>query len=145
MLSNCSVNYLTELLLLCREHDFEVEQLGGVTSVHKTEILRDRSIEYKSAECGIDKTRVGDAVYLAGNAHLDRRVHAEQAVCISHHGFVKISEYASLSGLAGAVYGEVIRTEHHILRRNSYGFTVNRLQEVVCGKHEEACLCLSFA
>ena len=51
---------------------------------------------------------------------------------------------SALAGLARLIHRQVVGTEDHILRRNGNGTSVNRLQEVVGGKHEESCLSLSL-
>ena len=139
-----AVNDLTELLLLGREVNFKLQEVFGLGSVYESEVLRNRSVEDQAAERSVDDTGVNDTVDLLGDTNLDGSVQAEQAVGVSHHCFVEVTEVSTFTKLACAVDGEVVGTEYHVLRRNGNGFTVHGLQEVVCGKHKESCFRLSL-
>ena len=64
---------------------------------------------------------------------------------ISHHCFINVAEDLALAGLAVLDHCQVIGAKHHVLCRNGNRFSVGRLEQVVCRKHQEAgfrlCLC----
>ena len=145
MLLYRAVNDVSELLLCRRESDFKVEELCGIASVNKAEILRDGLVEYQSTERSVDYARVDNAVDLSRNSDLNGSMNSEVTVFVSHHGFVEVAIETALALFARTVDSQVVRTENHVLRRNCYGFTVGRLEEVVCREHEESRLCLRLA
>ena len=71
-------------------------------------------------------------------------VQAELTVGICHHRLVVVTVCPALTGLAGLFHRQVVGSEDHILRRNGNGTTVDGLEEVVGGEHEESRLCLSL-
>ena len=58
-----AVNYLAELFFRRRESDLKIEELCRIASVNKSEILRNRLVEYKTTERSIYYSRVNHAVY----------------------------------------------------------------------------------
>ena len=63
---------------------------------------------------------------------------------VSHLGFIDGCENHALTLVVLYFHCEVVAAEDHILCRYCNRLTVLRLQEVVCRKHEESCLCLSL-
>ena len=63
---------------------------------------------------------------------------------VCHKRFVYVTEYLAFARFARLIHCQIVRTENHILRRNSYRLTVGWLKQIVCGKHKETCFCLSF-
>ena len=70
---------------------------------------------------------------------------SKNLIFISHNCFVEIAEYHTFTRFAGLIHCKIVRTKDHILRRNCYCTTVNRLEQVVSRKHKESCFCLSFS
>ena len=153
-----TVDDLTQVALLGDGVDLEDEIVLGVGTILETEVLRNVLVEDQTAEGGVSNhvavlilavsavdTGLDLTVDLAGRADIDGGVDADDAVGICHHRLVHVAEDGVLTGLAGAIHGEVVGTKHHILRRNGNGTAVDRLQQVVGGQHQEAGfrLCLS--
>ena len=110
-----TVDDLSELLFRSREIDFKLQEIFGLASVDKAEILRNRLVEDQPSERRVDDAGMGNPVDHSCDTHLDRRMNAEQTVGIGHHRLVEIAEHASLSRLAVAVDCEIVGAEHHIL------------------------------
>ena len=141
-----ALNNFTELFFADKEADFEIEFMFRIGSVNISEVLRDRHIEDCFTDGGVDNLAAFVAVFVSFfNSEFDRSMKTDNACVISHNGFVKVAESFSFAGFAaGFLKGEIIGTEDHILGRNRNGFSVRRFENIVCSKHKESCLCLSF-
>ena len=142
VLFDTKVDNLTELLLAAGHINLQIKQLGRIASINKTEVLRNVLIEDKTSESSIDNTGMNFTVYFTADSDSYRSVKSENAIGISHHRLVEITENMSLAGLSRLINSKIVGTKHHILRRNGDGFTVHRLKKVICRKHKEACLSL---
>ena len=141
---DASVDDFSELSGCGNKHDLKIEKLCGIGTVNVSEILRNVAVEDETSESSVDYAALELAVNLLLNADLDRRVKSEKSVLIRHHRLVEVAEHLALAGLSRFIERQVERTEHHILRRNGDRTSVDGLEEVVRGKHEESCLCLSL-
>ena len=126
------------------EIDLKLQVVLRLCSVNKSEILRNDLVEDESSECGLNKTCLNLAVDLSGDTDLDHAVERDLVLVICHLSLVDRGEYHALTLIVLYFHCEVVAAEDHILCRNCNRLTVLRLQEVVCRKHEESCLCLSL-
>jgi hypothetical protein len=102
-----SVDDLTELLGAAYEVDLEVEILVGISSVNIAEVLRDGLVENEKTHCTVYDLGLHYAVLFLVNSNLDRSMEADNTVTVSHHSFIKVTEYLTFTGLALAVESEV--------------------------------------
>ena len=141
---DASFDDFAEVLLINKEVNLHSHHGGGIFGIsgHEAEILRNGTVEDDLTERGADKSGIGFTVDLSRETNLDGGVKSHITLVIRHNGFVFILEYMTGADLIFTNGGEVVGTEHHVLRGNGNGLTVGGLQQVVGGKHKEACLCL---
>ena len=126
MHADAAVNDLAELLLAAGEHDLEIEQMLVVT-LDKAQVLRDTGVEDQAADGRIHDAGNGLATDGCGHADLDGRMDADDAVIISQHGLIRRGEDLAGARLVVLVDGQIVRTQDHILRRDSDRLAVLRL------------------
>ena len=144
MVFDRTVNDLTELIFGNHEVDLEIKLVGFI-AFDKMQILRNRLIEDESAEgCFNNGALFGAVLKRFGASDANRRMKSELADGVCHHGFVEIAENFAFAGFAVLKKRQIIRTKHHILRRNGNGMAVDRLQQVIGREHKETGFALCF-
>ena len=162
------VNDLSECLFRYDELDLGIEHAFGVVPVNKSEILRNGVVEDQKSDGGQNILYLLLSVNGLFHADHDRSVYPDRSRIISDHRFIDVSErFSSLDGFAVFVEfnaerivlvfldspcsrfvvaddRQIERSEDHVLSRNCDGLSVLRTEKVICGKHEESCLCLRF-
>ena len=118
---------------------------------HIREVRRKQTVEDRLSEGRLERGAVGEAgrfgalrEHHTGNADLDFRVDVELLEVERHESFRDASEDASLARDAGALGGEVVKTDDHVLGRNRDRLAVRGLEDVVRREHENARLRLSL-
>ena len=81
---------------------------------------------------------------LAGVAQPDRRERLDLAHFERDQNVVDRSERAAFALGAGASFGQVVKTKHHVLRRHRDGRAVRGRQDVVRRQHQRRCFDLRF-
>ena len=112
---------------------------------HIGEVRRKQAVEDCLSESRLEGFAVGEAFgfgalreHHTGNADLDFRVDVELLQVERHEPFRDASEDASLARDAGALGGEVVETDDHVLGRNRNRLAVRGLEDVVRREHENA-------
>ena len=135
---DAAVDDAGQLFFIYFKVDLVVEHGLGVAAIHKAEILRNGPVEDDTADGGGHHAFDNLAVHLFGAAHLNARVQTDHAGVVRHQRFVLIAEHLVLALFALALVGQIVGTEHHVLRRHHDGFTVGGFEQVAGGQHEEA-------
>ena len=137
------VNELAQSLLICNAREPRV-------------ILRQSLVEQNLTDSALQQNRIARRVTLRGfptlgryklitrETHLNLGVQLNIVTIHRHQSFSDRRECVALVLLTFACGGQVVQANDHILRRHSYRTTVRRLQDVVRGEHQNACLSLSL-
>ena len=141
---NATVDNLTQLLLANQERNFQIKLMLGICTVYIAQILRNVFVKDQTANGTINNLRNPLVTNISGNPYFNLCVNGNIAFIVSHEGFVDIPENLAFALFAVLFHGQVIRTQNHILCRNSNWTTVRRLQQVVRSQHQESCFCLCF-
>ena len=98
-------------------------------------------IDDDTADGGFDNAlHLGSALVDVIDHHLDGGVNLHPALVERDDGFLGAIEREALALRAGTELGDVIKTEHHVLRRHRDGRAVGRIEDVVALEHEHLCL-----
>ena len=144
VLAETHIDDLTQLLLANQERNFQIKLMLGICTVYIAQILRNVFVKDQTANGTINNLRNPLITNISGNPYFNLCVNGNIAFIVSHEGFVDIPENLAFALFAILFHGQVIRTQNHILCRNSNRTTVRRLQQVVRSQHQESCFCLCF-
>ena len=120
---------LLQLLLSYMEVYFQLQEVLGITSVYKSQILRQNLIEDETSQCRLYRSgdRLTCCIYLA-HADMNAGMQCQRLVLICQNCFVYALEILTFADRTGSLLGQIVDTKYHILGRNGYGSTIGRLQ-----------------
>ena len=170
MLLYALVNDLGKLLLAHLEVNLGTQRIFGDRAVNKAQILRNGIVEDIDAHGGVNAAGHGLAVHHLGGAHQHRLMQRHHTGLVCHQRLIGAAvdlqlvgglviclfpfgdrgKYAGVTDLIGGIRlindgGQIVGTQHHILRRHRDGATVGKLQQVVGSQHQEAGFRLRFS
>ena len=96
--------------------------------VHEAERLRHDVVEQRTADRRLDDGAVV--------AQPDPRLQVHVLVVVGDAGLFRVGEEPALALGAGALLGQVVDAEDHVLRRDGHGRAVGRRQDVVGRQHQ---------
>ena len=137
---DAALDNLAQGLLGYQEIHFQIELVFRLGAIHEAQILGNGIVEDQAADGGVNQP--ADVAF--GHPDLDLGVEGDNTVLIGHQSLVDIPEDLAFTGLAILHQSQVIGAQNHVLRRNSYGAAVRRLQKVVGSQHQEPGLGLRF-
>ena len=118
-----------ELLLVHEDAETPLADLRILRVV--AQLLGQDLVEDEAAERAADEA-------VARDLHADLRLQVEHLFLIREECLGDARERLALALCAGFQLREVVRAEHHVLRRDDDGLAVLRREDVVCGEHEDA-------
>ena len=124
MYTDTAVNDLSEKLFIDKSLNFKTEEIFGVASVDKAEILRNRIVEDNLTEGGFDDPGNRLAVNFFGHSDLDKSMKVDDLFVIRHLRFVDVAEGLAFTLCARHNERQIVRAENHVLCRNGNGLSV---------------------
>ena len=136
---------LFQLFLSYVEIHFQHQLISLLGSVHKSQILRQDLIEQEPAQRGLHilPTALFRPAWSCCSAH-DSGLQCNISVFIGQNRLIQVLEPGSLSLASRSFLGQVVDTQHHILRGNCHRASVGGLQQVIGRQQQEPALCLRF-
>ncbi len=153
---DAAIDYPAQFLFPCDEIHFIIKHGLRIGSVHKSKILGNGTVKYDFPHCGIYHPGLLDTVHHHGPLDPDSGMKAYNSVLIGHQCLLRRRKCLALSNntigyisvlvlLRLFLDGQVIGSQHHILGRNGYWFSILRLQQVIGRQHQEPGFSLGFS
>ena len=140
------VDDLPQLFLIAQEIDFQAVRI--LSSVHKSQILRNVLVENKSANRGFHQS--ARIVFRSFDPDLYAGMNTHHMCAVSHDQFVEIGENFTIAPLRIGIsvfrtrVRQIITSQDHILCRRCNRRTVLRREDIVYGEHQISGFRLSF-
>ena len=117
------------------------ERLLGDDGVDVTALDRNYLVDNDTAYRGLHEVAQGYAVLVDIVDHdLDGSMHIDTFLVEGHNGFFGTVEGEAATEGTGTEFGDVVESEHHILRRHGNRRTVGGIKDVVTLEHQHLCL-----
>ena len=130
---------------LCRDsHTADLDHAADdVTQALLTEdfvdvahFLRYVLVDEQTTHRGVDHMMDGFAILDIVDVDLDRSVEVDLTFVISDGSFLDTVEGVAVTLSTGTELGDVVQTEHHVLRRNGDRRTIGRVENIVRSEHK---------
>ncbi len=127
---------LAQLLFAAGEGHLQIKFPTRLAAVHKAQVLGNSFVKNQPTYCGVDDFAPPFAVDFLEYPDLNGRMDAHIPLLIGQQRLVLVGKHHADAGFL-PVDGQVIGSQHHVLRGHGDGHTVLRLQQIVSGKHQQ--------
>ncbi len=136
---------LFQLFLSHMEIHFQLQIVLRIVPLHKTQILGQNLIEQKPSQRGLHIAAYRLALRRPlGHPHFDAGMQGNHLVLIRQNRLIHILEILALALNTGSLLGQIVNTQHHILRGHRHRTAVGGLEQIVGGQQQEPALRLGF-